>query len=982
MPTFPTYRDDLPTCLHPLHPYHLFLLTYWIYCRPTLFKAYLYQAAPQLYTAEPGTKLFETFRVRAYRNLYLSGPIACTVCQALLGLPFLLVWGLGHPIHWLNWLKGMGLGTLVETGFFIVFFLGFGLTVSVARGVVGGAIGGLVSGIGNGLILSLILGSATKDMAYSGLSLIVAAPFGGVIGTAIGVLIGGSIGGIVGLTAGVTAGVIGGIVFSVLDALVPTPLETSVLFALAFGLSASGAYGMALSVGRFLMVALAIGITIGVSAGLQFHCLECGLLAGLVASLGVLRFPFYLFYQVWLAVSPDRKGKHPFIWDELSLLPLPKIQSTLSAHLDRDIDRGLSYLSNLASNPFARPIVQRTIKAYLHHHPAPLHFLYALLRSPVADTYVFAPITPRGWADLPNLRQLILAELSGKWLDCTVDPASRFVERLIYGFTWFLRDHQETPLTLFVGSLYQFLDRHRVADPSFQLSDYRPVYTRLSNYYGGLEIENYYDIMSYFLNYQDIISFQESEIEPISLARETAINSQLLEILEQLYRIKKEITIYRIDFSLVGRQNALFRANEMLAQLSSSLEQETWIPEQFILQRIVHQWQKLVREEGGKAGRGEIDRPMVNPYIAGNPVTGDLFVGREDIMRTLQTIWSGSGQCSSVVLFGHRRVGKSSILQNLKAYLRPNQIVIDFNMELVGSIQNTGELLYLLALEIYYGFSSHHQPDFLEPDQDAFLENNPYHSFRRFLDRLDQIRQGCQLIIAIDEFEVLEELLQENRLEPQLLKFWRALFQTYQWFIMTFAGAHSLDELCRDFWSPLYGSIKLIRVGFLAPNSARILIERPSPLPYTEEAVETIIRLTNGQPYLIQLICQNLFIQSNDPLWRGKQRFTLDDVTAIVESPQLFSEGVAYFEGVWARARDSDPPGQTELLQHLSRQPLSLSELIAAIGSSPESVQACLEALERQHIIRAIGQNYDYTVDLMGRWVREQYFPPDKPVDR
>jgi len=520
--------------------------------------------------------------------------------------------------------------------------------------------------------------------------------------------------------------------------------------------------------------------------------------------------------------------------------------------------------------------------------------------------------------------------------------------------------------------LYQFFDPVRVASSDFQLSNYRPIFTRLSNYFGGLEIEQAFEVMSHFGACDDLASFEKTKTEFPIIDVEKSVNPELWKILGTLQQIEIDITLYWLSFSLLERQRALLRVNPMLTQLELSLEIKTWLPERFILKQIIDRWQKLVREESGRVGGGESDRPIPNPYIAGNPVTGDLFVGREDIMRTLQESWSASGQCPSVVLFGHRRMGKSSILQNLKTYLSPHQIVIDFNMELVGMIENTRELLYLLALEIYHGLPLNQQQNLVEPDQTTFLENNPYNSFRRFLDRLDRIRQGYQVIIAVDEFEVLEELLQKGRLEPQLLNFWRALFQTYQWFIMVFAGLHTLDELCRDFWSPRFGSVKLIPVGFLTPKATRLLIERPSPISYTLEAIEEIIQLTNGQPYLIQLICQNLVTHFNDQIARGKQQFTHDDVVVIIQSSELFGYGFAYFDGVWARVQDSKPPGQAELLKHLYQGPLSLPELAAVSGLSLEQVQAALETLEYHDMIKNVKGRYAYTVELMRRWVQKQ----------
>jgi len=54
-----------------------------------------------------------------------------------------------------------------------------------------------------------------------------------------------------------------------------------------------------------------------------------------------------------------------------------------------------------------------------------------------------------------------------------------------------------------------------------------------------------------------------------------------------------------------------------------------------------------------------------NPYVAGKAL-GDAggFFGREDIFRLVETVLSSSAQ-NAVVLFGQRRIGKTSILLQL-----------------------------------------------------------------------------------------------------------------------------------------------------------------------------------------------------------------------------------------------------------------------------------------------------------------------------
>lgn len=103
-------------------------------------------------------------------------------------------------------------------------------------------------------------------------------------------------------------------------------------------------------------------------------------------------------------------------------------------------------------------------------------------------------------------------------------------------------------------------------------------------------------------------------------------------------------------------------------------------------------------------------------------------------------------------------------------------------------------------------------------------------------------------------------------LDDDLLAFWGGIITTFPWFVMAFAGLYTLEERRCDYWSPLFGSVTGIKVGFLAPDAARRLITQPGPdfdLDYDEDAIAAIIALTGGQPFLIQLIGHALVMRFN-----------------------------------------------------------------------------------------------------------------------
>ena len=371
-------------------------------------------------------------------------------------------------------------------------------------------------------------------------------------------------------------------------------------------------------------------------------------------------------------------------------------------------------------------------------------------------------------------------------------------------------------------------------------------------------------------------------------------------------------------------------------------------PEQYILRRIIRQWRRLISEAGGEAGRLTEAGPVANPYVAGNPVEGNLFVGREDIMRRLEELWIGEGQKPSVVLYGHRRMGKSSILHNLGARFGLDTIIVDFNMQRVGLVESTGELLHNLALALYDSLPNL-QERLEEPNTAQFTNQNPYTAFDRFLRQIDRARGDRRFIVTVDEFELIEKAIAEGQLEPRLLDFWRGLIQTYPWFVMAFAGLHTLQEMTRDYWHPLYGSVTPIPVSFLSREASRRLITQPTPefsLDYEHDAVESTITLTNGQPYLVQLIGHGLVARFNRQAFEEgverERRFSLADVEAVIDAPEFYRDGDAYFTGVWRQAEASKPPGQTAVLHALAQleEGVPIDVIARQAALAPEEVKS------------------------------------------
>lgn len=356
-------------------------------------------------------------------------------------------------------------------------------------------------------------------------------------------------------------------------------------------------------------------------------------------------------------------------------------------------------------------------------------------------------------------------------------------------------------------------------------------------------------------------------------------------------------------------------------------------------------------------------------------MTGDLFVGRKDILLHLEELWGNSRHCPSVVLYGHRRMGKSSILQNMVTCFRASIKIIYFNMLVVG-FTNTNELLYELALTLYEHLAPSQQQQIPEPQYGDFLNRSPYNALNHFFKQVDRVHQKQRFIIALDEFEQIERNISDNLLEAQLLHFLRGLIQTYSWFTLAFAGLHTLQEMNQDYWSSLYCCVKAVPVSFLSESAAQQLITQPSPdfeINYAHEAVQEIISLTNGQPYLIQLIGHSLVTLFNRQVFeerRERERsLTLQDVEAVIQAPEFYREANAYFEGVWVQASTTQPEKQLELLRQLCLHSMNKTQLVSETMLAPDQIHSALSALVRHDVLREQDNYYVYNVELMRKWV-------------
>lgn len=289
------------------------------------------------------------------------------------------------------------------------------------------------------------------------------------------------------------------------------------------------------------------------------------------------------------------------------------------------------------------------------------------------------------------------------------------------------------------------------------------------------------------------------------------------------------------------------------------------------------------------AGLGSAATRRANPYVVGRPLTGasaGLYFGREEVFDWLAENLSGAGQPNALLLYGRRRIGKTSTLYQLVEGERGRTLRHDYARPLVTAYidlqrlagRPTDEWLRLLARDICRRVNTssleRSVPDSGLPGETA------YAAFDRCLDRLEQTTPGDSLILlAVDEFEQIQSGIAAGSLDAAVLPFLRSQIQHRRRVAFLICGAHGLLD---PFWRPITDLTARYELGPLSAEQAEALIRRPvaDGLTYDDAAIEMIWRATGGHPFLIQTLCHRLVSRINR---RGQANISAEDVAQVMD---------------------------------------------------------------------------------------------------
>ncbi len=973
MPTFPSYDGPpLPEVLNPLNPRHYWMLADWIFFKPSRLRQYLHHADPELYFQSGWRALLSALLLPACRSLLWMVPILVLIISALFSAP--ASWAVsaaqGTEANWGRWAVGVAVGA--------AFGVALGMTLRVAGGVAVGVAGGAAFGVAGGAAFGAAFGVA------SGVAFGVAdgVAHDAASGVAFGVAVGVALGVAVDVAYGVTSGA--GVVL---------------LFGVAFGIA--------------LVVAPAIGVPRSAVLDMVFNDLGGvlgGVASGVAYGVGLVRGVFYAFQVCWalghlirLDCPSRRLASHPGLRDELAVLPFPGLARLLAEVLAEDFPAGLRAARGLLRDPFQRWAVGRGFARFLAAGSDPLTAVYRALPDPLLDEYPVEPLDEQDVRLWPPVLALWLGELGGVFVDGSGGPFRSF-ERLAWVVTCYVRGRHHQQVAPLARFLLRLLDEEQVANAGPELKLLEEAATAVRGLPHGEEVALSLAALARLAGLTDLEGIARAWRGMGWLERlpKPPLRPQVVEALRGLGDVAAEVARYHHATSPATQAGALNRAVGMLNELEGYVE-DIHLPERTLLRLAVRRWQSVVAGAAGRMGERALREmapdarralaggarradlwsrpaePFPNPYKTGDPVAPPMLVGRGDVFHRIQGVWGSKANPDSVILYGHRRMGKSSILRNLEPYAPPGSLLVYADLKGESAFaEGTHHLLRALADAVVW-YAEKRGLALPQPDPaDYATPAEATLFFRRLLRRaLAALPEGGSLILALDEFEAVDEGVRDNKIGTEIYDYLRSLSQEPH-VVLVFAGLHTLDEMSRDYCQAFFGSYVNIPVSYLSRKAAEQLIARPTPdfpLDYHARVVARVIHETHGQPLLVQRICQELVNHVNHELFDlepekdREARVLPEDLEAVLGDDFVRGE-TRYFDGIWSDQVAGRGAVETAL-RALAAGPATAEALARGTGLPLPEVIEALTYLKTRDLadVDAEGR-WDLIVPLMRRWLR------------
>lgn len=228
-----------------------------------------------------------------------------------------------------------------------------------------------------------------------------------------------------------------------------------------------------------------------------------------------------------------------------------------------------------------------------------------------------------------------------------------------------------------------------------------------------------------------------------------------------------------------------------------------------------------------------------------------------------------------LLLYGRRRMGKSTLLRNLQGFVDASVVPVYISMQDPGAFSSLASFAVALQERVRAAMLAGPEPE------SATGLNDLYRLLGEANAHLET--DNRRLLLSIDEFEMIDRKIGEGVFPVDLLALVRESVQSHRRIIWLFAGSHGIGDLTNAEWPSYFVSLRTIEVPPFTAEETRLLLTEPlkfSPLYRTrddaaprfdpafwgEGGVEFVHGQAGGWPHLVQLLAETAVDLANERL--------------------------------------------------------------------------------------------------------------------
>ena len=377
-------------------------------------------------------------------------------------------------------------------------------------------------------------------------------------------------------------------------------------------------------------------------------------------------------------------------------------------------------------------------------------------------------------------------------------------------------------------------------------------------------------------------------------------------------------------------------------------------------------------------------RFMGSKPIAAGEEYSKYFVGRDEWIRD----YCGrlrSGIEGILVFYGQYRVGKTSVLEHLKYYLRDDFEIVDVSM---GDMIDPGHFYSEVVRRIREGTERKKKykdlvRSFMERvDENGALKASDLEEFIDVVDeRLAEEGGHKKLLLFLDEFSGMvnkESFVNDDRFLNILRQ--KVNEQKLQ---VVITGAEAMQQ-CMQNWKNFFGKCTLEKLEYLAEDATYQLLEEPirmsdgtSRWASDRKTLHRVYNLTKGHPHITQTV-GNMIVQQ---LNARKQNVVDDEIINEIEN-EVLSEKVSDWKLRFhplldcgtKQWNDEDVIEICAKVENAGEKGLSEKELLDTIADTVGNKELYKILCDRGIIKRnAEGNTPQVYMELFGKWCRSWY---------